>query len=98
MTNLEFVRGAVANLSFAEAAFTSSSSPVAPTARASPNGKWIERLRDPSRVQMPPRGVVSQWLQEYGLEVGGVADWRSSGPVLPWLEQAVIDASAAALV
>ena len=71
---------------------------VAPTARASPNGKWIERLRDPSRVQMPPRGVVSQWLQEYGLEVGGVADWRSSGPVLPWLEQAVIDASAAALV
>jgi len=71
---------------------------VAPTARASPNGKWIERLRDPSRVQMPPRGVVSQWLQEYGLEVGGVADWRSSGPVLPWLEQAVINASAAALV
>jgi len=47
---------------------------------------------------MPPRGVVSQWLQEYGLKVGGVADWRSSGPVLPWLEQAVIDASAAALV
>jgi hypothetical protein len=27
LTNLEFVRGAVANLSFAEAAFTSSSSP-----------------------------------------------------------------------
>ena len=44
------------------------------------------------------RAVMSQWLQEYGLEVGGIAEREIERPVLPWLEQAVIDASAAALV
>jgi ubiquinone/menaquinone biosynthesis C-methylase UbiE len=58
----------------------------------------MERLRDPSHVRMPPRGVVRRWLQEHGLAVEGVAEREIDRPVLPWLEQAVTDASAAALV
>jgi ubiquinone/menaquinone biosynthesis C-methylase UbiE len=130
LTNLEFVRGAVANLPFADAAFTlvfarfllhHLTDPLPALAEMERvcclNGRVVvmdlaasadpgiaerqdrmERLRDPSHVRMPPRGVVRRWLQEHGLVVDGVAEREIDRPVLPWLEQAVTDASAAALV
>ena len=58
----------------------------------------MERLRDPSHVRMPARGVVRRWLQAHGLLIDGVAEREIDRPVLPWLEQAVTKASAAALV
>ena len=130
LTNLEFVRGEVANLPFADAAFTlvfarfllhhltdprpalaemvrvcclagrvvvmdlaASADP-----RIAERQDRIERLRDPSHVRMPPLGNVCQWLQEHGLVVDGVAEREIDRPLLPWLEQAVADPSAAALV
>ncbi|MDT5107220.1 MAG: hypothetical protein QOI25_4733 [Mycobacterium sp.] len=50
----------------------------------------IERLRDPSHVRMPPRGVVRRWLQEHGLVLDGVAEREIDRPLLPWLEQAAL--------
>ena len=130
LTNLEFVRGEVANLPFADAAFTlvfvrfalhhltdprpalgemvrvcglggrvvvmdlaASTDP-----RVAERQDGIERLRDPSHVRMPPRGSVRRWLQDHGLIVDVVAEREIDRPLLPWLEQAVTDASAAALV
>ena len=130
LTNLEFVRGEVANLPFTDAAFTlvfarfllhhltDPRHALAEMVRVSGLGGQvvvmdlaastdpriaeqqdrIERLRDPSHVQMPPLGGVRRWLHEHGLVVDGVAEREIDRPVLPWLEQAVTDASAAALV
>ena len=130
LTNLEFVRGEVANLPFADAAFTlvfvrfalhhltdprpalgemvrvcglggrvvgmdlaASTDP-----RVAERQDRIERLRDSSHVRMPPRGSVRRWLQDHGLIVDVVAEREIDRPLLPWLEQAVTDPSAAALV
>ena len=130
LTNLEFVRGTVAMLPFADAVFTLAFTRFAlhhltEPGRAlaemgrvcRPGGRVvvmdlvastdpriaerqdrIERLRDPSHVRMPPRGVVRRWLQEQGLVVDGVAEREINRPVLPWLEQTVTDKTAAALV
>ena len=130
LTNLQFVRGAVTNLPFTDAAFTlvftrfalhhltDPRPALAEMLRVCrPGGRVvvmdlaastdpriaerqdrIERLRDPSHVQMPPRGIVRQWLHEHGLVVDGVAEQEIDRPLLPWLEQAVADSSAAGLV
>jgi hypothetical protein len=47
---------------------------------------------------MPERGVVRRWLKELELVVEGVAEREIDRPVQAWLEQAVTDPSAAALV
>ena len=39
----------------------------------------IERLRDPSHVRMPARGVVRRWLQADGLLIDGVAEKEIDG-------------------
>lgn len=130
LTNLQYVRGAVANLPFADTTFSlvfarflmhhliqpgqaltemvrvcrpggrvvvmdlaSSTDPV-----IAERQDQMERLRDPSHVRMPARGVVRRWLQAHGLLIDGVAEREIDRPVLPWLEQAVTKASAAALV
>lgn len=58
----------------------------------------IERLRDPSHVRMPARGIVRRWLADHGLEVDVVAEQEIDRPLLGWLEQSATDASATALV
>jgi ubiquinone/menaquinone biosynthesis C-methylase UbiE len=130
LTNLEFVRGAVASLPFADAAFTlvfarfvlhhliDPRQALAEMVRVCrPGGRVvvmdlvastdpriaeqqdrIERLRDPSHLRMPARGVVRRWLQEQGLVVDDVAEREIDRPVRPWLEQAATDTSAAELV
>jgi ubiquinone/menaquinone biosynthesis C-methylase UbiE len=58
----------------------------------------VEQLRDPSHLQMPPRGAVRTWLRAHGLEVDTVAEREVDRPVEQWLQQAVTDPEAAALV
>jgi hypothetical protein len=58
----------------------------------------IERLRDPSHIGMPARGVVPRWLEELQLVIERVAEREIDRPLQAWLEQAVTDPSAAALV
>ena len=59
----------------------------------------IERLRDPSHVRMPPRGSRESMAAGARTRRSTASpNGRSTGRVLPWLEQAVTDASAAALV
>jgi ubiquinone/menaquinone biosynthesis C-methylase UbiE len=130
LTNLQYVRGAVAHLPFADTAFSlvfarfalhhliQPREALAEMVRVCrPGGRVvvmdlaastdpriaerqdrIERLRDPSHVRMPARGVVRRWLHEHGLVVDGVAEKEIDRPVLPWLEQAVTDPAAAAQV
>ena len=130
LTNLEFVRGTVENLPFADKAFTlvvtrfalhhltEPRQALAEMVRVCrPGGRVvvmdlaastdpriaerqdsIERLRDPSHLAMPARGVLRRWLQELELVVEGVAEREIDRPVQAWLEQAVTDPSAAALV
>ena len=130
LTNLEFVRGAVANLPFADTTFslvfarfllhhlTQPGPALTEMVRVCrPGGRvvvmdlaastdpriadrqdQIERLRDPSHVRMPARGVMRRWLQAHGLLIDGVAEKEIDRPLLPWLEQAVTDPAAAAQV